>query len=247
VADYAALLTADALRGARLGVARKRYTGYNSRVDEAFEEALRVLRDHGAVLVDPANVTTEDQLKNDEELTVLLYEFKADLNAYLAALGPDAPAKSLAELIAFNDREKTREMPWFAQELFVRAQAKGALTAPAYRTALAACRRASRTMGIDATMNTHRLDAIICPTQAPVWPIDPVNGDAFGGNCTTPAAVAGYPHVTVPMGLISGLPVGLSIFGRAWSDAKLLGYAFAFEQATKLRRPPEYLPSVVAR
>jgi amidase len=134
-------------------------------------------------------------------------------------------------------------MPYFQQELFERAQAKGPLTTLEYRNALARCRRTARTLGIDATMTRGRLDAIVCPTQAPVWPIDHVNGDAFGGNCTTPAAVAGYPHVTVPMGYVFGLPVGLSFFGRAWSETTLIKLAFAYEQATKLRRPPQLLAS----
>lgn len=243
-ADYTRFLDPDGLRGARLGIARKRYTGYNGHVDNVFDEALAALRQRGAIIVDHADVVTEDRLTNGEELTVLLYEFKADLNAYLAGLGPDAPVRSLADLIAFNERERTREMPFFGQELFSQAQARGPLTAPAYRTALAACRRWSRTLGIDAVMTRLRLDAIICPTQAPAWPIDHANGDCFGGNCTTPAAVAGYPHITVPMGEVLGLPVGLSFFGRAWSEPKLIAHACAFEQATLKRQPPRFLATV---
>jgi len=244
-ADFTEALRPGSLRGARIGVARKRYTGYNGHVDQLFRVALQALGDLGATIVDPADVVTEDHLQNNEETTVLLFEFKADLNAYLAGLGSGAPVKSLAEVIAFNEHESAREMPYFMQELMVRAQAKGPLTATAYRTALAACRRWSRTMGIDAVMTRLRLDAIACPTQAPVWPIDLINGDSFGGNCTTPAAVAGYPHITVPMGQSYGLPVGLSLFGRAWSDAKLVGYAWAFEQATRLRQPPRFLPTAL--
>jgi len=243
--DPTAGLTTGSLRGVRIGVARKRYTGYSVHVDQLFRVALQALGDLGATIVDPADVVTEDNLQNNEETNVLLYEFKADLNAYLAGLGAAAPVKSLAEVIAFNEREAAREMPFFQQELMVRAQAKGPLTATAYRTALAACRRWSRTMGIDAVMTRLRLEAIVCPTQAPVWPIDLINGDSFGGNCTTPAAVAGYPHITVPMGQIYGLPVGLSLFGRAWSDAKLIGYARAFEQATRVRQPPRFLPTAL--
>jgi amidase len=242
--DFVGALARGRLRGARIGVARKHYTGYSERVDRLFDAALAVLRDHGAVIVDPADVVTEDHLKNNEETTVLLFEFKAGLNAYLADLGSGAPVKSLAEIIAFNQRETAREMPYFMQELMVRAQAKGPLTGLEYRTALAACRRWSRTLGIDAVMTRLRLDAIVCPTQAPVWPIDLVNGDSFGGNCTTPAAVAGYPHITLPMGDILGLPVGLSFFGRAWSDARLIGFAYAYEQATLLRRAPRFLPTI---
>jgi len=242
-ADYTRSLDPDGLRGARIGVARQRYTGYSGSVDALFQIALTTLRDHGAVIVDPANVTTEDQIGN-AELTVLLYELKADLNRYLAGLGTTAPHKTLADVIAFNERNRDREMPFFQQELFERAQAKGPLTALEYRTALARCRRAARTLGIDATMARGRLDAIVCPTQGPVWPIDHVNGDAFGGNCTTPAAVAGYPHITVPMGSVFGLPVGLSFFGRAWSETMLIKLAFAYEQASRLRRPPRLLATV---
>jgi amidase len=245
-ADYVAALSPDGLRGLRLGVARKRYSGYNDAVNAMFEASLRLMREHGAVLVDPANVTTEDHLKN-EELDVLLYEFKADLNTYLASLGPSAPVKSLADVIAFNERETARSMPYFAQELMIRAQARRGLGSPEYRRARATCLRWARTLGIDAVMTRHRLDAIVCPTQAPAWPIDLANGDPSGiGNCTTPAAIAGYPHVTVPMGYTLELPIGLSFFGRAWSEAVLLTAAFAFEQATRARHAPRFLPTTPA-
>ncbi|MGD0992765.1 MAG: amidase [Gemmatimonadales bacterium] len=243
-ADYTRFLDAGALKGLRLGVARKRYTGYNPAVDALFEDALRVLRDAGAVIVDPADLTTEDHLGGAEQ-EVLLTEFKADLRAYLAALGPGAPVSTLADVIAFDGQNRAREMPFFAQELFEQAQKKGPTTSPAYRTALARCRRYARKEGIDAVMARHRLGAIICPTQAPAWLTDYVNGDAVAGNCTTPAAVAGYPHVTVPMGQVSGLPVGLSFFGRAWSEATLIKAAFAYEQASRMRRVPQFLPSAV--
>ncbi len=243
-ADYTRLLDPGGLKGLRLGVARKRYTGYNPAVDALFEDALRVLRDAGAVIVDPADLTTEDHLGGAEQ-EVLLTEFKADLRAYLAALGPGAPVRTLADVIAFDEQNRAREMPFFAQELFEQAQKKGPITSPAYRTALARCRRYARNEGIDAVMARHRLGAIICPTQAPAWLTDYVNGDAVAGNCTTPAAVAGYPHVTVPMGQVSGLPVGLSFFGRAWSEATLIKAAFAYEQASRMRRVPHFLPSAV--
>jgi amidase len=243
-ADYTRVLDPGGLAGLRLGVARKRYTGYNDALDALFEEALRTLRAHGAVIVDHADVVTEDRLHSGEELTVLLYEFKADLNRYLASLGPQSPVTSLADVIAFNERERTRAMPFFAQELMIKAQAKGRLTAPEYRRARAACVRFARTLGIDAVMTRRRLDAIVCPTQAPTWPIDLANGDPSGfGNCTTPAAIAGYPHITVPMGYVLGLPVGLSLFGRPWSEPLLLKAAFAFEQATKVRHAPRFLPT----
>jgi amidase len=241
-ADYTQGLAPDGLRGLRLGVARKHYTGYNDALDAMFEDALRALRDRGAVIVDPADVTTEDHL-HGEETTVLQYEFKADLNAYLAALGPSAPVKSLAEVIAFNERERARSMPYFGQEILVQSQARGPLTDAAYRRARATCLRWSRTLGIDAVLAKHRLDAIVCPTQAAAVPIDLVNGDPSFGNCTTPAAIAGYPHLTVPMGLVQGLPVGLSIFGPAWSEPTLLKAAYAFEQAMPARRPPRFLPT----
>lgn len=245
-ADYAGALTPDGLRGLRLGVARKRYTGYNDAVQALFEDAVRLMRDHGAVIVDPADVTTEDHLKS-EELDVLLYEFKADLNAYLASLGPSSPVKSLADVIAFNERERARSMPYFAQEIMIRAQAKRGLASPEYRRARATCVRWARTLGIDAVMARHRLDAIVCPTQAPAWPIDLANGDPSGiGNCTTPAAIAGYPHITVPMGYTLELPIGISFFGKAWSEAVLLKAAFAFEQATHARHAPRFLPTTPA-
>ena len=249
--DYAQALDPGGLKGLRLGVARKRYTGYSQPVDALFEDALRALRDAGAVIVDPADVTTEDHLApspsgsfGNAESEVLLTEFKADLNAYLAGLGPGAPVKTLADVIAFDEQNRAREMPFFGQDLFEQAQAKGPTTAPAYRAALARCRRWSRTLGIDAVMDRRRLDAIICPTQGPTWLIDHVNGDSFGTSCTTPAAVAGYPHVTVPMGFVAGLPVGLSLFGRAWSEPVLIKAAFAYEQASRMRRAPQLLPTV---
>jgi amidase len=178
---------------------------------------------------------------DDSELDVLLYEFKSDLDAYLAGLGPGAAVRSLADVIAFNDRNASREMPYFGQELMLRAQKKGPLTDPAYRTALATNRRLSAAEGIDATLKRHRLDAIVAPTQGPPALIDLVNGDPSGRSSTSPCAVAGYPAVTVAMGYVRGLPVGMTFMGLAWSEASLLKYAYAYEQATKVRRPPRYL------
>jgi amidase len=245
-ADYAAGLDPDALRGARIGVARKRFFGYSEETDRLAEEALRALREGGAVLVDPADIPHAGEY-DDDEFAVLLYEFKADLNAYLAGRGPAAPIRTLRDAIDFNERNRAEEMPYFGQEIFQMAQEKGPLTEPAYRAALAKCGRLSRAEGIDAVMARHRLDAIVAPTGHPPWPTDLVNGDHFLGASSTPAAVAGYPNVSVPMGYVHALPVGLSFIGRAWSEPTLIRLAYAFEQATKHRAAPRYLPALELR
>ncbi len=241
--DYTRSLDPDGLRGLRLGIARKRYTGNHREVDRLFEAALAVLKDRGAVLVDPVDLTTEDHLK-DAETTVLEFDFKADLDAYLAGLGPDAPVKSLAEVIAFNDAHQDQELALFGQETMLASQKRGPLTSPAYRRALASCRRFARAEGIDLVVGKHRLDAIVCPTSLPPRQIDFVDGDGGGADCTTPAAVAGYPHITVPMGYVLGVPVGISFFAGAWAEPVLIKAAFAYEQASKVRRPPHYTPTV---
>jgi amidase len=239
-ADYTQFLDKNGLRGARIGVARKSF-GFNDGVDKLMEDAITEMKRLGAVIVDPADIVTNGKF-DDSELEVLLYEFKADLNIYLNALGPNAPVHSLKEIILFNETNKAKEMPFFGQELFIRAQVKGPLTSKAYRLALAKNHRLSRAEGIDATMTKHKLDAIVAPTGGPAWNTDLVNGDHFGGGSSTAAAVAGYPNISVPAGYIFGLPVGISFFGRAFSEPTLIKIAYAFEQASMFRRPPRFLP-----
>jgi amidase len=240
--DYTTFLDPNGLKGSRIGVPRKGLFGYSAQADTLAEAAIAELKRLGAVVVDPADIATVGKLEKSE-IEVLLYEFKADLNAYLARLGPKAPITSLKDAINFNERHKDREMPYFGQELFIRAETKGPLTSKAYLQALATNHRLARTEGIDAVMTKHKLDALVCPTGAPPSLTDLVNGDYGWGGSSTLAAVAGYPHITVPMGYSFGLPVGLSFFGRAWSEPTLIRLAYAFEQATKHRRPPRFLPT----
>jgi amidase len=237
--SYAKALDPQGLRGARVGVARN-LAGFHPDTDRLFDEAVAEMKRRGAEIVDPTDVPNAKEL-GDPELEVMLYEFKADLEAYFASLGPKAPVKTLADAIAFNERNRDLEMPYFGQELFLKAQDKGPLTTPAYREALEKCGRLSRKEGLDAVLDQHRLDALVAPTGAPAWVIDPVSGDHYVGGNSTPAAVSGYPSISVPMGFVFGLPVGLSFIGRAWSEAVLVRLAFAFEQATKHRRPPRFL------
>jgi len=239
--DYTQFLDPDGMRGARLGVARA-FFGFNEKVDQLMEVCIQVMKHLGAEMVDPADVLTADQLE-DTELEVLLYEFKTDLNGYLASLGPNAPVKSLEDVIVFNERNRDEMMPFFGQDIFLKAQEKGPLTSQAYIRALRTNHRLSRVEGIDATMRQHRLDAILAPSGGPAWLIDLVNGDHHSGGSSSPAAVAGYPNVTVPAGYVNGLPVGISFFSRAYQEPMLIKLAFAFEGATKVRRPPEFLPS----
>ncbi|MBC8058461.1 MAG: amidase [Rhizobiales bacterium] len=236
--DYTKFLDAGGLRGARVGVARK-FFGFNDRVDKLMGEAIDVLRRLGATVVDPADVPTAGKF-DDSEFEVLLYEFKAGLNRYLAGLGPSAPVRSLKEIIEFNERHRDKEMPYFGQEIFLKAEKKGPLNTRAYRLALRKNHRLSRTAGIDAVMLKHRLDALVAPTGGPAWTTDLVNGDHFSGSSSTPAAVAGYPNISVPAGEVFGLPVGISFFGRAYTEPTLIKLAYAFEQATKHRRPPNF-------
>jgi len=236
-ADYRAFLKPDGLKGARIGVARKRVTGYNAHTDRLFEQAIADLKRLGAEVVDPADFGSLGDY-DDDELEVLLYELKADLNAYLATRR-GVPVRSLEDVIAFNERNKGREMPWFGQDLFIKAQAKGPLTEEAYLKTAEKSRRLARA-GIDDVLAQHKLDAIIAPTGSPAWLTDHVNGDSFQGSSSSPAAVAGYPSITVPMGFAMGLPVGLTLVGTAWSEGKLLRLAYAYEQGTRHRRAPRW-------
>ncbi len=241
--DYTKYLVANGLNGARIGVARQRYTGYSVAADAALERALLALRDQGAVIVDPADIATAGKF-DDAEYEVLLYEFKADLQAYLASLPAGARARTLDDLIAFNRAHAAEEMPYFGQEIFEQSAKKGSLTSAGYRKALAACGTLARAQGLDATFTKHRLDAIVAPTQGAPALIDLVNGDpGGGGSSTSPCAVAGYPAITVPMGYTHGLPLGLTFMGRAWSEPVLLRLAFAYEQATHHRVAPRFLPT----
>jgi len=241
--DYAAFLDPEGLRRARIGVVRS-FGGFSPDVLALFEDALDAMRAGGATLVDPADLPTAAW--NDAlPLTLLEYEFKANLNAYLTALGPDAPVKSLAEVIAFNEANAEREMPFFGQERLVASQARGPLTDPEYQNAVRTVQQRTREDGIDAVMDRHGLDALVAPTRGEAWLTDHILGDRLeGGSSAGPAAIAGYPDITVPMGFVSGLPVGVSFFGRAWSEPTLLRIAYGYEQATRHRTPPTFAPTL---
>ena len=231
-------LRQGALKGIRLGVARPLFPG-SEQVQALMDDAMNQLKSQGATLIDVPDL--EDHGFGGATTDVLLYEFKDGLNRYLATRGPDLASRTLADLIAFNDRHREKELRYFGQHLFVRAQEKGPLTEPAYLKAIETCQRLSRQEGIDKAMDTRGLDALVTPTAGPPWPIDLVNGDHFTGGCSTLPAVAGYPHITLPLGYTQHLPIGISFFGRAWSDAELLGYAYDFEQLRAARRPPRFL------
>jgi amidase len=243
--DYTASLDPNGLKGARIGVVRNKYFGYSPATDRLADAAIAEMRKQGATIVDPANIPTLGKF-DDGEFQVLLFEFKADLNKYLTWLGAASPVHSLKDVIAFNDAHRDQEMPYFGQEIMAMAEKKGPLTSATYTAALARNRQMARTLGVDAVMTKFTLDALVAPTGGPAWLTDIVNGDSSAANAASPStvtSVAGYPHITVPAGYIRGLPVGISFFGRAWSEATLIKLAYAYEQATKHRRPPTFAPT----
>jgi amidase len=240
--DYTQFLKEDGLRGARIGVVRHAF-GFNEDVDKVMEAALETMKKQGAILVDPVSIESAGKF-GDSEFTIFLYELKADLNAYLAKLGPNAPVKTLKDIIEFNEKNGTKEMPYFGQDTFLKSEEKGPLTTREYIDAVAKARDQARKEGIDATMDKNNLDALVGPTGGPAWLTDHINGDSFGGGSSSTAAVAGYPNITVPAGFVHGLPVGISFFGRAWSEPVLLRVAYAFEQATKARKAPGFAPTL---
>jgi len=239
--DYTQFLDAGGLKGARIGVTRNLFDAGRA-VDDVMQNALDAMKHAGAEIVDPANIETVGKYEAAEQI-VLLYEFKAGLNAYLASLGPGAPIHSLEEVIAFNEKNWQREMPYFGQDRFLTAQSYGPLSTPQYVEALEKAHRLTRAEGIDALMDKYRLDAIVSPSAGPAWVTDLVNGDHDSGKSTRPAAISGYPIINVPAGFVFGLPVGISFFGRVYSEPALIKLAYAFEQTTKVRRPPRFLPT----
>ena len=237
--DYTKHLDANALKGARLGVVRSQFGGRNDLVSVEVEKALKVLEAQGAVLIDVPELPNAGKY-GATELEVLLTELKADMEAYLKEWAPDAEVRTLADIVAFNEAHKDKVMPYFGQEHFINAQKKGGLDSKEYLEALAANHRLSRSEGIDKVLGDNKLDALIAPTTGPAWITDFIKGDASGGSFSSPAAVAGYPHVTVPAGFVQGLPCGLSFVGTAWSEPRLIALAYAFEQASNARKPPAY-------
>jgi amidase len=243
LSNYAKYLDRDGLQGARIGVARN-MIGTNARIIKIFEHCIEVIKHLGAVIVDPADVPNFDKFSKTE-LDVLHYEFKADLDKYLKRLDGEARVHSMEDVIKFNQENQDSVMPYFGQEHMITAQDMASLRDKKYRAALAKNLRLSRKEGIDAAMRKYKLDALIVPSGGPSWMIDLVNGDSSNWDMesTSPAAVAGYPHITVPAGYLFGLPVGISFFAKAWQEPALIKFAYAFEQATQFRRQPRYLPT----
>jgi amidase len=239
VSDYTAFLNANALRGARVGVARN-YFGFSEPVDKLMADAIDAIKQAGAIVIDPADIATSAHL-GPGEIVVLLFELKAGLNSYLAERALKDGPRTLADVIKFNDANRATEMPYFGQDRFLEAEGKGALTTKVYLDTLAKNQKLARQQGIDAVANKFKIDAFIAPSRTPAWLTDLINGDSSSHSCSALPAVAGYPHITVPMGYVHGLPVGISFFGPAWSEPKLISLAYAFEQLTKFRRPPKLL------
>jgi amidase len=241
--DYTQFLDVNGMQNARLGIARN-YFGANPRVDALIENAIQLMKDLGAEIIDPATIETDDKWSKSE-IEVLLYEFKADLDNYLSRLGLQAHVHSLKEVIEFNEHNQDRVMPIFGQERMLAAVEKGPLTHKRYLNALIKNHRLTRAEGIDATLSKFNLDALIGPTGGPAWLTDWVNGDNYSGpDTSSAAAVAGYPHITVPAGYVHGLPIGISFISTAWQEPRLIRLAFAYEQASRARVPPEYVPSI---
>jgi amidase len=243
--DYSSALHGDALRGARLGVVRQ-FFGLHGMTKQSYEENLTVLERAGAVLVDPVSLLDLDRMHSAKR-TVLLYEMKAGLSAYLERLGTNAPVRSLEDIISFNQSNAAREMPWFSQDIFLMAQAKGTFSEGEYLNALATCRKIARTDGIERVLRENYLDALIAPTVGPAWCIDLLHGDPIVRGSSSPAATAGTPNISVPAGNVCGLPIGLSFFAGAWSEMKLLSLAYSFEQVSQARQAPLYSESIYLR
>ncbi|MEO0341626.1 MAG: amidase family protein, partial [Bacteroidota bacterium] len=240
--DYTQFLDPKGLEGARIGLG-KNYLGFHEEVDKAMEEVVKQMEAQGATVVKLDAITPNGLGRAGFDL--MLYEFKDGVNKYLAQVKSDLPVKTLEDVIAWNKEHADQSMPFFDQEILEMAQKKGTLDDQEYKDAVAKSLRFNREEGIDKVMDEYKLDAIMGPTGGPAWPIDVVNGDHFGGGSSSAAARAGYPNITVPAGFIQGLPVGISIFGRAWSEPTLIKIAYAYEQATKHRKAPEFLPSIV--
>lgn len=240
VDDYTKFLDANGLKGATIGVARN-YFGTHDAMDAVVTEALAVMTKLGANLIDTNDLPKADQFGSSEEV-VMRYEMKDDLNNYLARLGPNAPVHTAEEIVAFNKKNADRELPYFGQDGFEKMAAKGPLTTYEYLESHARCRRMTRTEGIDAVFDKLKLDAVVAPCGGPAWVVDLVCGDRFVGSsdAISVAAVAGYPSISIPAGFVFGLPIGICLIGRAWSEPTLLKLAYAFEQATKVRKPPRF-------
>ena len=239
--DYTSFLDAKGLQGKRIGVGRN-FFDFHEGVDQLMEDAIQLMKSNGATLIDLEEVVPSGQGK--ASFDVLLYEFKDGVNKYLASCKSDLPVSTLADVIDFNKENAAASMPYFKQEILKMAQDKGDLESKEYLEALEKILRLNQKEGIDKVMDEHNLDAIIGPTGGPAWNIDLVNGDHFGGGSSSPAAKAGYPNITVPAGYIHGLPVGMSIFGRAYSEPILIAIAYAYEQASQHRQEPTFIPTL---